>query len=185
MIAVTNPPDAPKPASPIMLDVEASGFGRGSYPIEVGYCMASGQTFCTLIRPEPEWVHWDANAEQVHHIARDLLLAKGRAVHEVAGLLNAQLLGQTVYSDGWANDYSWIGALFDAANLTPRFKLANLRSLLSDVQADQWHTVKQTVLQELGAQRHRASTDARVLQLTLQRVRVSETAGTQTANPPL
>ncbi len=160
------------PHTPTVLDVEASGFGRNSYPIEVGFVLPNGHGFCTLILPEPEWTHWDPQAESVHHIPRRLLLERGLPATEVARLLNVQLLGQTVYSDGWANDFSWLGALFDVAGMSPRFKLENLRSLLQEEEADHWHEVKAEVAGERGKQRHRASSDARLLQLTLQRVRI-------------
>lgn len=155
---------------PTVLDVEASGFGRKSYPIEVGFVLPNGHSFCSLIYPEPEWTHWDPQAESVHHISRSLLLERGRPVSEVARLLNSELRGQTVYSDGWANDYSWLGALFDVAGLSPGFKLENLRALLREDEADHWHEVKAQITRERGAQRHRASADARLLQLTLQRI---------------
>lgn len=158
-------------AAPTVLDVEASGFGRNSYPIEIGFVLPNGHTFCTLVRPEAHWTHWDAQAEATHHISRALILARGVPVPEVARTINAQLAGQTVYSDGWVNDYSWIGALFDAADMSPAFKLENLRALLDDHEADQWHTVKAQVSSERGVQRHRASSDARLLQLTLLRLR--------------
>ena len=161
----------PGPGAPTVIDIEASGFGPKSYPIEVGFCLPDGSTFCTLIRPEPEWTHWDPQAEKLHHIPRDLAVQRGRSAADVAQLLNAKLRGQTVYSDGWANDYSWMGALFDVAELSPHFKLENLRALLLETEANHWHECKQQVAQELGAQRHRASADARLLQLTLQRVR--------------
>jgi hypothetical protein len=154
-----------------MLDVEASGFGRNSYPIEVGFVLPNGHAYCTLIRPEAHWTHWDTQAEATHHIPRAIVLKRGLPVLEVARTMNLQLAGQTVYTDGWVNDYSWLGALFDAADLTPRFKLENLRALLSDNEADQWHTVKAQIGSERGVQRHRASSDARLLQLTLQRLR--------------
>ena len=156
---------------PTVIDIEASGFGPKSYPIEVGFCLPDGSTFCTLIRPEPEWTHWDPQAEKLHHIPRDIAVQRGRSVAEVAQLLNAQLRGQTVYSDGWANDYSWVGALFDVAELSPHFKLENLRALLLESEANHWHEYKLQVALELGTQRHRASAGARLLQLTLQRVR--------------
>jgi hypothetical protein len=95
---------------PTVLDVEASGFGRNSYPIEVGFVLPDGHTFCTLIRPLEHWTHWDAQAAQTHHIPRTLLQQRGQDVREVAQKLNADLRGQTVYSDGWANDYSWLAA---------------------------------------------------------------------------
>jgi hypothetical protein len=156
---------------PAILDVEASGFGRNSYPIEVGYVLPDGHAYCTLIRPEAHWTHWDAQAEATHHIPRAIVVKRGLSAAEVARTINAQLAGQTVYSDGWANDYTWLGALFDAADLSPSFKLENLRALLSETEAAQWHAVKAQVALERGAQRHRASADARLLQLTLQRLR--------------
>jgi hypothetical protein len=156
---------------PTVLDVEASGFGRNSYPIEVGFVLPDGHCFCTLVRPESHWTHWDEQAAALHRIPRAIVQARGLPTHEVARTLNTRLAGQTVYSDGWANDYSWLGVLFDAAEISPRFKLENLRALLNEEEADQWHAVKAQVTRERGAQRHRASSDARVLQLTLQRLR--------------
>jgi hypothetical protein len=155
---------------PAVLDIEASGFGRSSYPIEVGCVLPDGQTFCTLIRPEPDWVHWDPEAEKLHHISRTLAETVGKSALDVARLLNQHLRGQTVYSDGWANDFTWIGALFEAVDMSPYFKLENLRSLLSEEEAARWHDLKQQVVEELGLQRHRASSDARVLQRTLQKL---------------
>jgi hypothetical protein len=158
-------------SAPTVLDVEASGFGRNSYPIEIGFVLPNGHAYCTLIRPEANWTHWDAQAEATHHIPRALILERGAPVLDVARSINAQLAGQTVYSDGWANDFSWVGALFDAADMSPTFKLENLRALLDDQEADLWHTVKAQISSERGMQRHRASADARLLQLTLQRLR--------------
>jgi hypothetical protein len=169
-------------AVPTVLDVEASGFGRKSYPIEIGFVLPDGRTYCTLIRPEPDWTHWDAQAEATHRIPRALVVERGLPAAEVARTINAQLAGQTVYSDGWANDYSWLGALFDAADLSPAFKLENLRALLSEDEAGQWHTVKAQVALECGTQRHRASSDARLLQLTLGRVRVARQEVPDTAD---
>jgi len=161
-------------AAPTVLDIEASGFGRNSYPIEIGFVLPDGHTYCTLVQPEPHWTHWDAQAAGVHHISRTLIETRGLPVTEVADKLNTELRGLTVYSDGWANDYSWLGALFEAAGVAPSFKLENLRSLLSEDEANRWHAAKEEITRERGAQRHRASADARLLQLTLQRVRHSD-----------
>jgi hypothetical protein len=159
--------------APTVLDFEASGFGRNSYPIEVGFVLPDGHAYCTLIRPEAHWTHWDEKAEQLHHIPRAIIEERGLAAAEVARKLNTELQGQVVYSDGWANDYTWLGALFDAVDMVPRFKLENLRALLNEQEADQWHVVKQQISNERGSQRHRASSDARLLQLTLMRLRRS------------
>ncbi|MBU3739362.1 MAG: hypothetical protein FGM55_10465 [Rhodoferax sp.] len=162
-------PSAARPLPP-MLDVEASGFGRASYPIEVGFVLSDGHPVCTLIRPEPDWTHWDEAAQAVHHIDRATLLRRGRPVRDVVRLLNDCLGGLTVYSDAWAHDYSWLGRLFDASELSPRFRLESLRSLLGEEQARCWHAAKASIIRERGAQRHRASSDARLLQLTFQRL---------------
>lgn len=157
-----RPPDV----APIILDIEASGFGLGSYPIEVGFVNAEGRPWCSLIRPEPGWQHWDPEAATVHAITREQLSLYGRSPREVTQTLNDELFGQTVYSDAWAHDYAWLNRLYDAAERTPSFRLDHLRGLLTDDQAAHWHEVKVRVAQSLGLQRHRASADARVLQQT-------------------
>jgi hypothetical protein len=159
---------------PAFIDLEASGFGRGSYPIEVGFILREGGTYCSLIAPPGHWSHWDAKAEAIHHITREILLAHGKPAAEVAAALNHQLDGQTIYTDGWAHDYAWLNLLFDEADVAPAFRLENLRALLTESEADAWQACKQTVLNELLVPRHRASTDARVLQLTLLRLRQGE-----------
>jgi len=156
-------------AAPI-LDLEASGFGRGSYPIEVGLVDAEGHAFCALIRPLPDWQHWDASAEALHGISRGVLQQHGKPALWVAEELNRRLQDQCVYCDGWAQDYPWLARLFDAASLQPRFRLQDLRMLLNEAQAAQWHAVREAVRQEARLGRHRASSDARVLQLSLMRV---------------
>jgi hypothetical protein len=167
-----DPLPAPVPTPmPAILDVEASGFGRDSYPIEVGYVLADGSSFCTLIRPAPHWTHWDPAAEQVHGIPREHLERHGRSIEEVTRLLNEQLAGLTLYTDGWANDYAWIGALYEEAERVPRFRIDNLRGLLSEAEVRRWHETKQAISHELHLPRHRASADARLLQMTLGRLR--------------
>jgi hypothetical protein len=151
---------------PAIMDIEASGFGRHSYPIEVGYVLADGSSFCTLIRPQPHWTHWDPEAERVHQIRRELLLQHGRSVTEVADLLNEQLRGHTLFSDGWAHDYAWLATLFEEAGRHPSFKLDTLHKLLPEQEARAWDEAKREVGESMSLPRHRASTDARVLQLT-------------------
>lgn len=170
----TNTDHPPQP--PAILDIEASGFGLGSYPIEVGLVTSEGQPWCSLVRPEPDWQHWDPQAESVHGIAREQLLLHGRSPREVAQMLNERLAGQTVYSDAWAHDYTWLSRLFDVAGRSPHFKLDSLRALLTDAQAARWHEVKRRVSLSLGLQRHRASADARLLQQTYLALQLNQRA---------
>lgn len=153
---------------PCILDIEASGFGAGSYPIEVGYVLPDGRSHCTLIRPREGWTHWDPQAEALHGISRDTLLRHGRPVDEVARALNADLAGLTVYCDGWAHDFAWLAALFDDAELVPRFRLESVRSLLPEVHLARLPALQQQALRQLGVDRHRASSDARALQLAIE-----------------
>lgn len=158
------------PDTPACLDIEASGFGRDSYPIEIGYVLADGSAWCTLVRPAPGWTHWDDAAQAVHGITPQAVQRHGRDVAEVAATLNRQLCGLTLYCDGWAHDYAWLNRLFEEADIVPAFRLDSLRSTLDEAQASAWHTTKQTVALEMHATRHRASTDAKLLQLTWQRL---------------
>jgi hypothetical protein len=151
---------------PLVIDVEASGLGRGSYPIEVGVAMPDGETRCMIIRPQQDWLHWDQQAEQMHGISRAVLQQFGRHVADVAHDLNQWLAGEVVYSDAWGNDSSWLALLFDCAGVAQQFKLESLRSLLSEEQVQYWHQVKEQVILESDFCRHRASNDALILQAT-------------------
>ncbi|HEB28061.1 MAG TPA: hypothetical protein ENI05_09835 [Porticoccus sp.] len=151
---------------PLIIDVEASGFGRGSYPIEVGVALADGQSQCSIIRRETDWQHWDPKAELMHGISRETLDQYGRDAVGVATMFNDLLAGEVVYSDAWGNDSSWLGLLYDTANLPQRFRLESLRTLLSDAQLEIWHETKEQVIVEWGFERHRASNDALILQQT-------------------
>ncbi|WP_078121872.1 3'-5' exonuclease [Thiosocius teredinicola] len=156
--------------TPIIIDIEASGFGKGSYPVEIGLVLPEGSRHCYLVAPARNWRHWDQEAEQVHGISRDVLEAHGRPVQDVAWRLNELLKNKVVYSDAWSFDMSWLGKLFDAANMQQSFRVADIAELIDEQQRDRWGQVKQQVVEELGLRRHRASGDARILQETWRRV---------------
>lgn len=149
---------------PAVIDIEASGFGRGSYPIEVGYVLPDGRRFCTLIRPQAEWQHWDTTAERVHRIPKALLHTRGRTPAEVCKRLDADLGGRVVYSDAWSHDLSWLHCLYDAAASTPAFRLESIRSLLGEHDVAGWHPAREAAARGLRGERHRASVDALAVQ---------------------
>lgn len=153
-------------AAPIIIDVEASGFGRGSYPIEIGFVLPDGNTHCTLIKPDPSWTHWDVSAEALHGISREILQKHGKPINDVAAWMNDHLRGTTAYSDAWCNDLSWLGLLFDFAELPQLFRLESLNTRLSEAQMNIWSDTRQQILVELAIKRHRASNDANVIQRT-------------------
>lgn len=160
----------PPAALPCVLDIEASGFGAGSYPIEVGYVMPDGRAACMLVQPATDWTHWDAAAERIHGISRSVLVAHGRPPRDVALALNRDLAGLTVYCDGWAHDYPWLGALYEEAGLAPAFRLESVCALLDAAALAQLDQARRDALAEMGLTRHRASNDARALQRALGRV---------------
>jgi len=160
-----------------VLDIEASGFGRHSYPIEIGYVREDGQAWCSLIHPTDDWCHWDQDAERVHGISRDLLLQHGRAPLQVAQQLNQALDGRTVFCDGWAHDYSWLATLFEAAGIGQRFRLDSIHRLLRDAQLERLDALRAEGFQVLSVDRHRASSDALVLQWALARLLEPQTSG--------
>ncbi|WP_282039950.1 hypothetical protein [Halomonas alimentaria] len=157
---------------PTLLDIEASGFGRGSYPIEVGLARPDGSSCAFLIQPLPEWTHWDPKAELLHGISRARLQREGYPVRQVAQWLNDELGELKIcYSDSWGYDNTWLSLLFHHAGMLPAFRLEALRKLLGEGQLALWKPTKEALIEELGIHRHRAGEDARLLQLTYQRTR--------------
>ncbi len=152
---------------PAVIDIEASGFGRESYPIEVGVALPNGKCSCYLIKPASCWTYWDSKAELVHGISRKILVDKGQDLRQVAMDLNDLLLGTKVYTDAWSYDLSWLGKLYHQAGITQLYTLESMRKLLSEQQSAQWHETKERVMCEYNLKRHRASSDAKIIQQTI------------------
>ncbi len=153
-------------ALPLIIDVEASGFGPSSYPIEIGVVLNDGVKFCTLIQPAKGWTHWDKEAENMHGISRDILMTHGQPIDQVADHLNRMLKGMTLFSDGWVVDKTWIATLFHAAARDMQFSVSPLEMILSEQQMAVWHETKDRIIAEMNITRHRASHDAWVIQET-------------------
>ncbi len=162
-----------KSNTPMIIDVEASGFGAMSYPIEVGVALEDGGKFCSLIMPAPGWTHWDQEAEKVHRVPRDVLETHGKPLDVVAAELNALLRGRTLYTDGWVVDKPWLTTLFHAARTPMAFSVSPLEAILTEQQMAVWHETKDAILAELKLARHRASHDAWVIQETWRKTRAT------------
>jgi len=152
--------------TPTIIDVEASGFGSLSYPIEVGVIDQSGKKFCSLIKPQSDWTHWDSQAESLHGISRQLLAQRGLPVQEVCLQLNTFLMGQIIYSDGWVVDDTWLIKLFNAAKIVMQFHVSSLEMILNETQMLRWHSTKDRLFRQMKEPRHRASSDAALIQNT-------------------
>ncbi len=151
---------------PIILDIEASGFGVNSYPIEVGFADHDGSRFCSLIQPLPQWTHWSDSAEAAHGISRSALAQRGQPALQVARELNLRLQNRTVYSDGWVVDHPWLMTLYFAVGMQPSFQLSPIEMIMTEHQVALWNDIHEDVIAESSEQRHRASTDAWIIQQT-------------------
>ena len=154
---------------PGILDIEASGFGPQSYPLEVGVVRPDGRKLCRLIRPEPTWTHWSDEAEALHGITRREALLHGFPVSEVACALNDFIGARVVYSDAWVLDNTWIRRLFFAAHERQLFSLSAIEYVMTEPLMKTWQKAREEVLSEATQRRHRASADAVIIQSTWRR----------------
>lgn len=149
----------------ITLDIEASGIHPESYPIEVGVVLPDGESYCSLIKPAADWLHWDDRVHDIHGITREELRLNGKAPTEVAVQLNTMLAGQTVYSDCWVLDQPWLVKLYDTAAVAQQFKLVDMMYILGEAEYNRLNDVKKGMFDSANLQRHRATNDARILQM--------------------
>lgn len=150
----------------LIIDIEASGLDPDhSYPIEIGiYNTEKPDTSLSfLIRPHPDWTHWDEVAEQIHGIERAELFRDGIAPDLACYQLNDYInqhagSSNSVISDAPDFDYMWLRCLFRATQLRMLFKLAGIDSI--------FHPSRQALIfAELEKQQmpHRALADARII----------------------
>jgi hypothetical protein len=158
-----------QPLRPNIIDIEASGFGVDSYPIEVGIVLSTGEKYCALIKPADDWLYWDKQAELVHGLSLEALRLNGKPINTVTRELNTFLGNKTVYSDGWVVDKPWLSRLFYRSGLTPSFFVSSLEYILKESQMEIWTETHRQVMADLALDRHRASTDALVIQETYAR----------------
>lgn len=151
---------------PPIIDIEASGFGCYSYPIEVGIVLPDGERFSRLIKPYGDWTHWCEQAESIHGISREKLFRNGTCGRIVAQQLNDFAAGATVYSDCWVVDKPWLETLFYRSGVHMEFHISPLEAILKEVQMEHWRNSIELTRKKLNVQRHRASSDALVIQQT-------------------
>ncbi|MCG8552311.1 MAG: hypothetical protein MI799_18060 [Desulfobacterales bacterium] len=168
---------------PLILDVEASGFGCESYPIEIGLALEKENRYCSLIMPSDHWTHWDMAAQDIHHISREILMNYGKPPDHVARELNRILNGLTVYSDGWVTDKPWVTRLFSEAGIRQAFTLSPLECILTEPQMEIWHATKENILSAMALTRHRACSDALIIQETFFRTRMKTQDRTTNLQP--
>ena len=154
-----------------VLDVEASGLGSNSYPIEVGIVLADGTEYQSIIKPAPDWQHWSEDAEIMHGLSRDYIEANGQPIRQVCSELNNLCRNETLYTDCWVYDLPWVLKLFEQAGMYPAFKCMPIESVLNESQITNWVEHKSKIGACSDLKPHRALNDARVIAGTLQHLR--------------
>lgn len=142
------------------IDLEASGLGADSWPIEVGWCFPQGDPSAHLIRTAKDWrdTAWDPNAEALHGISREVLARSGEEPKAVCAALNDALSGVKVYSDAPDWDGYWLYRLYQAANMRQAFELWDFRELFENLSVT---AMKEAAVEasKVAPHRHRASDD--------------------------
>lgn len=144
------------------IDLEASGLGAKSWPLEVGWAFASGGApDAILIQPDDLWPDdaWDVAAERLHGLDRDRLVREGKRARDVCHLMNEALFDADVYSDAPDWDQFWLFRLFSAGGVRQVFALKDfgrlIRPLVGGREVD---LLKRAA--SLAPRRHRAAADA-------------------------
>lgn len=101
-----------------IVDIEASGLGFCTFPIEIAVINLTGDvSYSALIKPQRDWAHWnwDEMAEQVHNISWKMLQENGLPAERVAKEVWHILAGSELYSDAPQQDLAWLEVLRDVA----------------------------------------------------------------------
>ena len=142
------------------IDLEASGLGADSWPIEVGWCFPEGPPCAHLIRTAPDWkdAAWDPEAEALHGVGREELARAGASPREVCAALNKALDGVRAYSDAPDWDGFWLYRLYQAAKMRQTFELWDFRDLFVHLSPEEIRDAAAKA-SALAPHRHRAAAD--------------------------
>jgi hypothetical protein len=116
-----------------IIDFEASGLGRNSYPIEVAWGDGKHPVTSFLLNPEnmDGWTDWDPRSLEFHRISRDELIQKGKDPRRIAAKMVKELAGKTLYSDEPRYDNMWKDRLLKDSGYDPGLiQIKNLKYFL-------------------------------------------------------
>ena len=147
------------------IDLEASGLGPKSWPIEVGWGFHGWPARSMLIKPAVNWSleAWEKSAEELHGISPDKLVQGGTPPLEVALVLNAAFANADVYSDAPSFDGFWLYRLYEAAGVRANFRLHSLANLINELTTST-PTELSAKAQQIAPHTHRALEDVKHMQ---------------------
>lgn len=142
------------------IDLEASGLGAKSWPIEAGWCYTSGKPQAMLIRPDESWPldQWDENAFALHGVPYEMLQKFGVAPEKVCQALNHALGGKIVYSDAPDWDGFWFYRLFQTAGVRQKFALCDFYDVFRSMAPEKLDEIVARA-NEIAPRAHRAVPD--------------------------
>ena len=138
------------------IDFEASGIAPDSYPIEVAVVYPGGE-YQALIQPVHYWDHWNYDAQDMHQITREQLIAEGTPPLAVAQAMNDLFDGKILCSDNPADCY-WLDVLYEAAGIEATFEVKPLETFIGREPATKALALRPAFLD------HRALGDVRALE---------------------
>jgi hypothetical protein len=144
------------------IDIEASGLGAKSWPVEVGWALAEGgEAVGMLIRPDDSWSDdaWDPAAPRLHGLDRVTLESKGGTARAICNSMNAALADADVYSDAPDWDGFWLFRLFSASGVKQAFTLRDFGRLVRPLASGREQDLLRQAV-KLAPRRHRAAADA-------------------------
>lgn len=149
-----------------IIDFEASGLGKNSYPIEVGWGDGLHPATSFMLNPKAMdgWTDWDPRSMEFHHIPREKLIKEGEDPKRIAGIMVKELAGKTLYSDEPRYDNMWKDRLLKDSGYDPGLiKIKNLKYFLNKMIKATCPKMKFTdLLEEFSAKTkipHRAGQD--------------------------
>lgn len=159
--------------SPVFYDFEATGLD--GIPIEIGWACVDETankivSEARLIRAAPEQelaCAWDEQAQQIHGITLETVMAEGRTPAEVLSHMNTTLAGRELFADS-PFDFAWLQQLFATTDLEPAFELRVMLSsalcdrlaVLHNFDANEYAAIKAATA-KTSPITHRADADAR------------------------
>lgn len=156
---------APSVRKTAFIDLEASGLGSKSWPVEVAWGFVDGPPRSLLIRPDAAWPDeaWDKGAEALHGLTRVALRREGSDVREVCRTLNRALGRAEVYSDAPDWDAFWLIRLFSAGGVRQEFSILDYARLIGELAGTRTGELQERA-GRLAPRRHRAAADVAHLQ---------------------
>jgi len=147
-----------------IIDIEASGLGFDSYPIEVA-ALVNGKRKSWIIKPEPDWLFWSSEAEDMHGISRLQLVNEGMRARQVVAELSEFIEHSDgiLYSDAAYWDTDWIETLYIAVNQLRLFHIESIYELLDDKQSLVFNKNKLKLSKSGKYRQHRAKEDVNMI----------------------